>query len=79
MLPAAYNPIIPQAIPNLAQIPSTVTRLASATGAEVVFKANTFEIFGLEHEVRNAITMIFDLDLVKVYHTSRSYSRRLCV
>lgn len=37
-----------------------------ATGAEVVFKSMCFEMHGLEHEVRTAINMVMDLDIIKV-------------
>lgn len=36
------------------------------TGAEVVFKSMCFEMHGLEHEVRAAVNMILELDIVKV-------------
>ena len=37
-----------------------------ATGAEVVFKGMCFEVHGLEFEVRQGISMIMELELVKV-------------
>jgi len=36
------------------------------TGAEVVFKSMCFEMHGLEHEVRAAVNMILELDIIKV-------------
>ena len=41
-------------------------QVSYATGAEVVFKGMCFEMHGLEHEVRSAVTMLLDLDVVKV-------------
>lgn len=37
-----------------------------ATGAEVVFKSMCFEMHGLEHEVKAAVNMVMELDLIKV-------------
>ena len=36
------------------------------SGAEVVFKSMCFEMHGLEHEVRAAVNMILELDIIKV-------------
>ena len=41
-------------------------QISLTTGAEVVFKGMCFEMHGLEYEVRAAVSMILDLDLVKV-------------
>ena len=40
-----------------------------ATGAEVVFKGMCFEVHGLEFEVRQGISMIMELELVKVLYS----------
>jgi len=37
-----------------------------ATGAEVVFKSMCFEMHGLEHEVRSAVSTVLELDVIKV-------------
>jgi len=36
------------------------------TGAEVVFKSMCFEMHGLEHEVRAAVSMVMELEIIKV-------------
>jgi hypothetical protein len=36
------------------------------TGAEIVFKNMCFEMHGMENEIRAAITMILELDVIKV-------------
>lgn len=41
-------------------------RIAHTTGAEVVFKSNCFEMHGLEHEVRAAVMMVLELDVIHV-------------
>jgi hypothetical protein len=50
--------------------PSAVTTLLKqisiTTGAEVVFKSMCFEMHGLEHEVRAAVSMVMELDIIKV-------------
>lgn len=45
-----------------------------ATGAEVVFKSMCFEMHGLEHEVRSAVSTVLELDVIKV-----SFMRHLLV
>ena len=47
-------------------MPGVLKRLALNSGAEVVFKANCFEVYGLAHEARAAIQLISELDIVKV-------------
>jgi len=42
-----------------------------ATGAEIVFKSMCFEMHGLEHEVRAAVNLILELELIKVRHHIR--------
>jgi hypothetical protein len=48
------------------QVSGLIQQIAVATGAEVVFKSNCFEMHGLEHEIRAAVMMIMELDIVKV-------------
>ena len=47
-------------------MPSTLKHITLQSGAEVVFKSNCFEIYGLAEEIRAAIQLISELDLVKV-------------
>jgi hypothetical protein len=51
---------------NATQVTAIIKQVSNATGAEVVFKSMCFEMHGLEHEVRNAVTLIMELDIVKV-------------
>ena len=51
---------------NPSQVSAILKQVSYASGAEVVFKGMCFEMHGLEHEVRSAITMLLDLDIVKV-------------
>jgi predicted PilT family ATPase len=57
---------------NIAQMPSVLKSLAYQSGAEVVFKSNCFEVHGLASEVRAAIQLISELDLVKVRYVLRT-------
>lgn len=45
-----------------------------ATGAEVVFKSMCFEMHGLEHEVRSAVSTVLELDVIKVRVMKYSWS-----
>lgn len=66
LLPQAYNAINTQMI--AAQITPMLQNVANRSGAEVVFKGNCFEIHGLETEVKGAVSMILDLDIVKHFN-----------
>ncbi|KAF8585543.1 hypothetical protein K439DRAFT_1646564 [Ramaria rubella] len=65
LLPIHFNVLMPASTINPAQMPAVLKRIANASGAEVVFKSNCFEMHGLEHEVRAAVSMVLELDIVK--------------
>ena len=60
---------------NPSQVSAILKQVSYASGAEVVFKGMCFEMHGLEHEVRAAITMLLDLDIVKVMRIVSMRSR----
>lgn len=66
MLPAQFNVLLPPPTLNATQVTAIIKQVSNTTGAEVVFKSMCFEMHGLEHEVRNAVTLIMELDIVKV-------------
>ncbi|THH21564.1 hypothetical protein EW146_g36 [Bondarzewia mesenterica] len=68
LLPTQFNVLLPPSTLNATQVTSIIKQVSNATGAEVVFKGMCFEMHGLEHEVRNAVNMILELDIVKVFH-----------
>ncbi|KAI0067872.1 cytoplasmic protein [Artomyces pyxidatus] len=68
LLPTQFNVLLPPPTLNANQVTSIIKQVSNATGAEVVFKTMCFEMHGLETEVRNAINMILDLDVVKAFH-----------
>jgi hypothetical protein len=70
-----FNALLPPATLNPATVTSLLNQISVATGAEVVFKSMCFEMHGLEHEVRAAVNMILDLDIIKV--SRRRYNCRL--
>ena len=51
---------------NPSQVPAILKHIAITSGAEAVFKSNCFELHGLESEVRAAILLVLELDIVKV-------------
>jgi hypothetical protein len=61
-----FNVLMPPPPLNAGQVAAIIQQISSATGAEVVFKSMCFEMHGLEQEVRAAVSMILDLDIVKV-------------
>jgi hypothetical protein len=72
LLPISFDVLMPQASLNPAQMQPILKRIAHSTGAEVVFKSNCFEMHGLEQEVRAAVMMVLELDIVHVSNTSNS-------
>lgn len=79
LLPTHYNSLLPPPSSALqlslalnkplSQDPSPTTllqQISIASRAEVVFKGMSFELYGLEHQVRKAVSMIMDLDIIKV-------------
>ncbi|KAH0838585.1 cytoplasmic protein [Lanmaoa asiatica] len=68
LLPIQFNVLLPPATLNSSQVTTLLKQISLTTGAEVVFKSMCFEMHGLEYEVRAAVNMILDLDLVKAFH-----------
>lgn len=68
LLPVQFNALLPPATLNPSQVTTVLKQISVATGAEVVFKSMCFEMHGLEHEVRAAMTMVMELDIVKAFH-----------
>ncbi|TCD70046.1 hypothetical protein EIP91_005027 [Steccherinum ochraceum] len=68
LLPAQFNVLMPSSTLNPNQAATIIKQVSHATGAEIVFKGMCFEMHGLEHEVRAAVTMLLDLDIVKAFH-----------
>lgn len=68
LLPLQFNVLLPPPALNTTQIAALLQQISSATGAEAVFKSMCFEMHGLEHQVRAAVNMIMDLDIVKAFH-----------
>lgn len=71
LLPAQFNVLMPSTSLNPSQVSAILKQVSYASGAEVVFKGMCFEMHGLEHEVRAAVTMLLDLDIVKVTRRQR--------
>ncbi|KAF8523068.1 cytoplasmic protein [Hysterangium stoloniferum] len=67
LLPIQYNVLMPSTI-NPAQMPAVLKRISGMSGAEVVFKGNCFELYGMNQEVRTGIGMVLDLEMVKNFH-----------
>ncbi|WRT70668.1 uncharacterized protein IL334_007666 [Kwoniella shivajii] len=68
LLPISFDVLMPQATLNPAQMQPILKGIAHATGAEVVFKSNCFEMHGLEQEVRAAVMMVLELEAIHNFH-----------
>ncbi|KAJ1033946.1 hypothetical protein NDA16_000154 [Ustilago loliicola] len=69
LLPVGFDVYMPsQANLNPTQVAPVLKHVSNASGAEVVFKSNCFEIHGLESEVRTAVSALLDLDLIKSFN-----------
>lgn len=66
LLPAQFNVLLPSTTLNHTQVSTILKQVSYTSGAEVVFKGMSFEMHGLEHEVRTAVSMLLELDIVKV-------------
>lgn len=68
LLPIQFNVLLPPTTLNPSQVTTLLKQISLTTGAEVVFKSMCFEMHGLEYEVRAAVSMILELDIVKAFH-----------
>ncbi|RDB29615.1 Meiotically up-regulated gene 60 protein [Hypsizygus marmoreus] len=68
LLPMQFNALLPPATLNPTAVTTLLKQISITTGAEVVFKSMCFEVHGLEHEVRSAVSMIMELDIIKAFH-----------
>jgi hypothetical protein len=66
LLPVQFNALLPPATLNASQVTNLLKQISLTSGAEVVFKSMCFEMHGLEHEVRAAVNMVIELDIIKV-------------
>lgn len=80
LLPLHYNVLVPSANGvNPAAMGNVLRMVCSRSGAEVVCKSGTFEMHGLESEVRAAVAMILELDIIKVGFEPKPYSLSVLV
>ena len=66
LLPVQFNALLPPQTLSTTAITALLKQVSVATGAEVVFKSMCFEMHGLEHEVRAAVNMVMEVDIIKV-------------
>ncbi|KAJ7932640.1 cytoplasmic protein [Mycena leptocephala] len=53
---------------NASQVTNLLKQISIASGAEVVFKSMCFEMHGLEQEVRSAVNMVMELEMIQAFH-----------
>ncbi|WVO20505.1 uncharacterized protein IAS62_001802 [Cryptococcus decagattii] len=68
LLPVTFDVFMPQPTLNPAQMQPILKRIAHSSGAEVVFKSNCFEMHGLEQQVKAAVMMVLEQDIVHNFH-----------
>jgi len=68
LLPVSFDAFMPPPTINPSQVPDMLRQIAVASGSEVVFKSNCFELHGLEHQVRSGIRMVLELELAQPFH-----------
>ncbi|KAH8835377.1 cytoplasmic protein [Flagelloscypha sp. PMI_526] len=68
LLPMQFNALLPPPTLNATQMASVIRGISLQTGAEIVFKTMCFEMHGLEHQVRQAVQLVLDLEVVKSFH-----------
>jgi hypothetical protein len=77
LLPVQFNVLLPPPALNASQAALIIQQISSATGAEVVFKSMGFEMHGAEQEVRAAVAMVLELDIIKVGVVNACINQRL--
>ena len=77
LLPVQFNAMLPPPTLNTTAITALLKQVSVATGAEVVSKGMSFEMYGLEQEVRAAVNMIMEVDIIKVCLILTSHSPSL--
>ncbi|KAF7339851.1 KH domain protein [Mycena venus] len=68
LLPIQFNALLPPATLNASQVTNLLKQISVASGAEVVFKSMCFEMHGLEPEVRSAVNMVMELEMIQAFH-----------
>ncbi|KAJ6519587.1 cytoplasmic protein [Mycena sanguinolenta] len=68
LLPVQFNALLPPATLNPSQVTNLLKQISVASGAEVVFKSMCFEMHGLEAEVRSAVNMVMELEMIQTFH-----------
>ncbi|KAJ6604416.1 cytoplasmic protein [Mycena vulgaris] len=68
LLPIQFNALLPPATLNPSQVTNVLKQISVASGAEVVFKTMCFEMHGLEQEVRSAVNMVMELEMIQAFH-----------
>ncbi|KAF8649809.1 hypothetical protein AX16_005574 [Volvariella volvacea WC 439] len=68
LLPVQFNALLPPPSLNASSLTAILRQISIKSGAEIVFKSMCFEMHGLEHEVRAAVTMVMELDIIKAFH-----------
>ena len=78
LLPLSYNVLVPSANGvNPAAMGPVLRAVCGRSGAEVVCKSGTFEMHGLESEVRAAVAMILELEIIKAFQTEIRFQLEL--
>ncbi|KAJ7655057.1 cytoplasmic protein [Mycena polygramma] len=68
LLPIQFNALLPPATLNASQVTTLLKQISIASGAEVVFKSMCFEMHGLEQEVRSAVNLVMELEMIQAFH-----------
>lgn len=77
LLPSKFDALMPQSVLHPATMRKYLKPIAHATGAELTFKANCFEAHGHELQVRAAVSMILELDIMHVRTKPRANTQFL--
>lgn len=68
LMPPSFDSFMTPSSLNLTQLTPHIKQVSNASGAEVVFKGNCFELHGLESQVRQAVLQLLDLDMIQPFH-----------
>ncbi len=79
LLPVGFDVFVSQQNLNLGDVAPALEQVSNASGAEVVFKSNCFEVHGLESEVRAAVAQLLELDLVRPFNFEVRFQIELAI
>ena len=62
----SFDVLVPAPSLNVSLLQPVLKSIAQQTGAEIVFKSNCIEMHGMEAQVREAVLIVMELEMIRV-------------